>query len=239
MTEHDDPPRWSKGADTPAGLSHLLSSAERDGASDAELLELQTRLSNLLDAAPAASSSSGLPLVAKLGSGALIAALGLGVVLSLQHRHPSETDPREVSHAPARTEIRSPAIVAPPTAQDPLPITPSAAPAPTTPPSAPTKPHSSGTASGAATLGTVQSEASLLEAARAALSTNPERALLLTRQHGAQFPHGALAQEREVIAISALRRLGRNSEADARAAHFDAAYPKSVHQQAVDRPTPR
>jgi hypothetical protein len=84
-----------------------------------------------------------------------------------------------------------------------------------------------------------QAEATLLEQARAALSASPAQALRLAQQHAQQFPHGLLTQEREVIAISALRRLGRTTEADARAARFDARYPHSLHQQAVDRPSPQ
>jgi hypothetical protein len=78
----------------------------------------------------------------------------------------------------------------------------------------------------------------LLEQARAALNSSPAQALRLAQQHAQQFPHGLLTQEREVIAISALRRLGRTTEAEARAARFDARYPHSLHQQAVDRPSP-
>jgi hypothetical protein len=43
-----------------------------------------------------------------------------------------------------------------------------------------------------------------------------------------------LAQEREVIAIEALRRLNRSAEADRRAAAFAKAFPGSVHQRAVE-----
>jgi hypothetical protein len=40
-----------------------------------------------------------------------------------------------------------------------------------------------------------------------------------------------LVQEREVIAIKALRQLGRNSEADGRAAAFAKAFPGSAFQR--------
>jgi hypothetical protein len=43
-----------------------------------------------------------------------------------------------------------------------------------------------------------------------------------------------LAQEREVIAIEALKRLGRDGDARWRAEQFDRAYPDSVHKRKVD-----
>jgi hypothetical protein len=73
-------------------------------------------------------------------------------------------------------------------------------------------------------------ETALLEQARAALQSRPAEALALTRRHQARFPRGALAQEREVIAIEALERLGRKAAASARAAEFERRYRGSVHQ---------
>lgn len=80
-----------------------------------------------------------------------------------------------------------------------------------------------------------ESETALLEQARAALQSRPAAALELTRRHQARFPHGALAQEREVIAIEALERLGRKAAADARAAEFERHYRGSVHQPRLMR----
>jgi hypothetical protein len=74
------------------------------------------------------------------------------------------------------------------------------------------------------------SETALLEQARAALESRPAEALALTQRHQSRFPHGALAQEREVIAIEALERLGRKAAAKARAGEFERRYRGSVHQ---------
>jgi hypothetical protein len=74
------------------------------------------------------------------------------------------------------------------------------------------------------------SETTLLEQARAALQSRPADALELARRHQARFPHGVLAQEREVIAIEALERLGQKAAANARAAEFERRYRGSVHQ---------
>ncbi|MDB4992569.1 MAG: hypothetical protein JWM74_1, partial [Myxococcaceae bacterium] len=59
-------------------------------------------------------------------------------------------------------------------------------------------------------------EAQLMESARHSLATDPATALLRTDDHRRSFPHGQLADERELIAIDALRRLGRPTEARTR-----------------------
>jgi hypothetical protein len=76
----------------------------------------------------------------------------------------------------------------------------------------------------------------LLEKARAALRQDPALSLALTREHQQRFAGGVLTQEREVIAIDALRRLGRSAEADRRAERFERRYPGSVHQRKLDTP---
>lgn len=74
----------------------------------------------------------------------------------------------------------------------------------------------------------------LLKAARAALDENPSRALALTQEHRQKFPSGMLSQEREVIAIDALARLGRTKAARDKAEGFEKDYPDSVHKGRVE-----
>ncbi|HLV22252.1 MAG TPA: hypothetical protein VKZ49_15270 [Polyangiaceae bacterium] len=76
-------------------------------------------------------------------------------------------------------------------------------------------------------------EAQLLQSAQGALKSDPARALALTQEHRRRFPGGTLSQEREVIAIEALSRLGRTQEAGKRAEDFRRAHPGSVHQRKV------
>lgn len=76
---------------------------------------------------------------------------------------------------------------------------------------------------------TPNTELSLLRAAQAALADAPGHALALCSRHAEQYPNGTLAQERDVIAIDALLRLGRVDEASARARVFEARYPGSAH----------
>jgi hypothetical protein len=81
------------------------------------------------------------------------------------------------------------------------------------------------------------SEADLLEQARVAMRSDPARALARANEHRQRFPGGALIQEREVIAIKALRALGRTSEADARAEAFAKAFPGSAFARKL-KPSP-
>jgi len=76
-------------------------------------------------------------------------------------------------------------------------------------------------------------ELSLLERAQQAVTRDPSAALLLCEQHAAAFPNGSFTQEREVIAIDALLRLGRIAQAQARADGFLSHYSDSAHAQRV------
>ncbi|MGC4064020.1 MAG: hypothetical protein QM784_05155 [Polyangiaceae bacterium] len=77
------------------------------------------------------------------------------------------------------------------------------------------------------------SEAALLLEARSALGQDAARALRITQEHARLYPSGILAQEREVIAIEALRRLGKTDLAKKRSAAFDKRYPGSVHRSKI------
>jgi hypothetical protein len=77
------------------------------------------------------------------------------------------------------------------------------------------------------------SESALLQLAHDTMATNPHRTLALTVEHARRFPAGMLVQEREVIAVEALARLGRRDDARARAATFLATYPSSAYRSRV------
>jgi hypothetical protein len=80
-----------------------------------------------------------------------------------------------------------------------------------------------------------EEEIALLKEARAALSASPSQALALTERHRADYPKGALVQERELIAITALARLGQTSSARQRADRFRSLYPRSAYLKQIDR----
>lgn len=79
-----------------------------------------------------------------------------------------------------------------------------------------------------------EAELALLREAQDALGPSPARALALTDAHRNRFGTGVLAQEREVVAIDALLRLGRREAARARAAAFHARWPRSAHGRRVE-----
>jgi hypothetical protein len=136
-------------------------------------------------------------------------------------QHVGQSEPKPApspvvrSRAPSAQPEPAPAVEADPIASaSPLPSDPGAAPAMTAP--APVSPAS-------------PSEGALLLRARQQLAADPASALALTDEAGRRFPDGALAPEREVLAIEALARLGRLPGARARFAAFAARYPQSPH----------
>lgn len=97
-------------------------------------------------------------------------------------------------------------------------------------------PSAAGSAQGA-TLGAgtkaQPSEVELLRDARLALRSSPALALGLTDQHSALYPHGAMVQERELIAISALSLLGRHAAVLSRAQRFEHDFPGSPYRKQI------
>jgi len=77
--------------------------------------------------------------------------------------------------------------------------------------------------------GTLAQERDLVEASRTALARQrPADALAAADLHAREFPHGQLAEEREVLAITALISLGRNADARARRTRFLHDFPNSM-----------
>jgi hypothetical protein len=82
---------------------------------------------------------------------------------------------------------------------------------------------------------TPTNELELVKQARNALNSDPARAYALTERCRAEFPKGAFGQEREYIAITALARLGRDTQARALANSFKNRYPRSVYVVQLER----
>jgi hypothetical protein len=78
-------------------------------------------------------------------------------------------------------------------------------------------------------------ELSVLQRARAALASDPARALRLSSGHARDYPNSQFAQEREVIRIEALRKLGREDEARKRGRDFSERFPDSAHGSRLDQ----
>lgn len=78
-------------------------------------------------------------------------------------------------------------------------------------------------------------ETKALQQAQDALKTDPDYALAQCDDDAKLFPNGTLAQEREVVAVDALTRLGRMPEAKARAKKFLTDYPNSAQRLRVQQ----
>jgi hypothetical protein len=67
------------------------------------------------------------------------------------------------------------------------------------------------------------------------LSGNPSAALADATRLATEYPNGLYAEEREVVAIDALCRLGRVNEATIRAQRFSVRFPGSAYQMRIAR----
>jgi hypothetical protein len=230
MTHTSDPPRFSDPhAQVPDALRNLFARAEQDLPTAAELERLATRLEPAF-ASPA--GGAGLPtanprLLWGLGV-AGIAAVGVTAWLLAGRGAPPRTGTPQLKESVAVSATAAAPVAEPPAAlpsANQVPAPDSAAASASVPRAGSASPqHPAAQAS----------EAALLERARRALSADPARALALTRQHQQRFPNGILNQEREVIAIEALRRLGKGAEASERAGSFEKQYPGSAHRRALE-----
>ena len=235
MSHPPDPERLAHAA-ARSELGELFASAERELPSDEQLARLAQSLGPVLDGAAPAPGAS---LLVKLGAAGGTLALLVGAALTL-HR-PAAPTPAAVSSlatpkaiasaAPAAAQATSPSVPVPGPEADGA--SPSASASANT---AELEPPSAANEKPASATHKPPTEAGLLEQARRSLNSSPAAALQLANQHAARFPHGVLTQEREVIAIEALRRLQRTSEADRRAASFSRAFPGSAHQRLIEDP---
>lgn len=245
MSKLRDPQRLLD-ATPPSPLGELFASAANDVPSDQQLAALAERLGPVLDAPPGPAAPHAPSGLLKLGLATGAAALLVGgLIVARQWGEPSSRVPSARLPSPAAPALQSDASAA--RASNPTPAeasAPAAAPplaaADTSASSQPLavnkKAHAEPAKPGS---GAGLSEAGLLEQARRVLASSPGSALALTQQHAARFPHGVLSQEREVIAVEALRRLHRTAEAEQRAAAFAKAFPGSAHQRMVEEATPK
>lgn len=253
MTFTKDPPRLrTYGAALPEELVGALGTLPGEDAAPAELerVLLAVRASVVAGETHAAAeprAGSGRRQRRALFRGTLALAktfavgAGAGVlVVSAVHFVPERGSepPRAASSAASSPSASQPSVSTRPkkTETDSAPPAESAAP----PVDVPPPPHAVAVSpsvrpsAASSAPGTPNDELQLLARARAALDSDAGRALALTSDHERRFPRGALAQEREVIAIDALLRLGRRAAASARAERFRRLYPTSVHERRID-----
>lgn len=78
-------------------------------------------------------------------------------------------------------------------------------------------------------------ERALLDVARTALGRGDgAHALAFVSRHASEFPRGQMTEEREALAVQALTKLGRRSEAVQRGLDFHKTFPNSVLGPVVD-----
>lgn len=221
MSERE-PTRLSQSMSAPHALRDALDRASADLPDEKRLVSIAAKLGAAgggADAGGGASSGS----VAKTVSTTLpwkwtiVGALGVAAVgttaLVSRSRPPSTwSEPRSLSLAESTT-------TAPPSVPS---ASSSSAPASPRPPRAVEPPDPA-------------AEIALLKKAQDALRSDALEALRLAEEHARRYRRGSLAEEREVIAIEALVRLRRTSEAEARARAFANAFPDSAHQRRVNR----
>lgn len=235
MSMSDPLPLTDASSGAPASLRALLEAAKRDVPSALEVARVESKLGPLFDPVAAAPVGAGSGVLAKVGLAALGGALLAGGIwlLSTPSAEPSAPDPKHLP-APNVEPNTPPAVAAPPSVE---------APAGTAEAARSAAPGSTAATQDKASKGAPPPRAAavpedaLLEQARRALGSDPRRALSLTREHETTYPGGVLAQEREVIAIEALRRLGRADEAARRLERFERLFPQSAHRRKLERPS--
>jgi hypothetical protein len=245
-----DPTRLRDDPDQPQGLRDLLDHSVRDVGSRADIARTAAKLAPLVGLGALTTSTA---VKASIWAGkawwvagavaGTVAVAGVAVVASGPATTPVHVPaqvPGEIVAQPAAPKAMAP-VVAPPV-QEPAAEEPPApqpvvkVPARSVVLSAPTVAESSAVpaeVSPAAPSVPAPSESQLLSAAQAALASDPAKTLRLTAEHRRSFPTGAFTQEREVIEIDALYRLGRKAEADRRATQFVARNPGSSYARRV------
>jgi hypothetical protein len=234
VADPDDPIRLSDPrSQAPSELSALFREAPLELPSAARLEAMRLRLTGAPLVGPEPGASLRRSALAKAAVGAL--ALGIAGVTAVWVAQP-EVKPVPPPALSASVPETSSEPTRPPAALESAPAALESAPAALE--SAPKPPPALGKAKEQqqpAVAPKRTGEALLLERARRALSSDPALSLSLVRRHRSEFPNGILRQEREVIGIEALRRLGRSNEASRKADEFQRDFPNSPHGRAVER----
>lgn len=230
----NDPVRWLQDEDAPIESLELLRAARRPAPLSAAVRSRSRRRVVALSALPLAASFSFWPALAvgaALGTAGSLVLIGLST--SFEERPAavvaSSPSPRAVSDVvgAAESSAAAPAPAPAPAASD-VPETAARVPVsrPLTAP-APSAVENSPPAN------PLDREIKLLEQARRA--SNPTAAHAVLIEHERSFPSGQLRVEREFLMVDVLVRLGRRSEAEARAAALEASAPRSLYGERLDK----
>jgi hypothetical protein len=249
------PPRLSDPkSDAPDLLRLLVRAGQTDLPDAARMRALSAQLGPLAGGGAAGAAGGGGALAGgvakgagaaaavKVGAGVMLAvAVGGGAVLGLQRAAPPTREvPVPSISVPIATPIALEASASASARESAVPtvlplVVVASTRTPARPPNAATETAGiSAPPSASAPVPSAESEIALLQAAQAALHGNPTSALVLADRHATRFPTGALAQEREVIAIEALVAMNRPEEASERGARFARDFPDSAHRPRIE-----
>jgi hypothetical protein len=254
----DDPQRWSElSQDLPDGLGEAVNAVRGDQPTSQELGELIDGVLGHIGAGSdggaachgggteAASGSAGgtaastLPKLALVVAGA-VATAGLIATVVLWRPAP-HTAPTPAVPVPRAEPEPAPKVPAPAPSKEILRDEPTGIMEGSPVPNQPSQRRSRDTRERPSTTAeeldqevtTGPSEATLLANARRTLRSDPAAALELTREHAQRFPQGRFIQEREVVAVDALFRLGRIRDGRSRAERFLSRYQSSIHRATI------
>jgi hypothetical protein len=256
MSQLPEPRRLLSRSPKDSALGLALATARAREPRAGELESLAQSLRGVLGGEPGAQVPPRAPVVVAprvtaLSSaakwGVVVGALGLalvGVAWSLRPAftaappaptpsvaQKSEDPPPVRDEAPAPTPRATPAAASATCATGPC-MRAAPQPAPAAPPRV-HKPASRAEAA-APSAGSAVNELQLIDEARQSLRSSPARALALADEHAQRFPRGSMAEEREVIRISALMNLGQTSRARALAQDFLRTNPGSAYARRVE-----
>jgi hypothetical protein len=232
--------RWLDEGDAPRGVQALLRAASPPRALDPGVRARSRRRLGAIAAVPAAAGAFFWLQHAALGAvlGACVTTSMVAVRAILSEPAPPTAALRAPQSSGEATGARSPGPRPPAEVENPplvpRPEVPSLAfPSPRAE-RAPS-PAGAGRAPVEADEPAVVREARLLERARSFLASRPASALRALEEHAREFANGTLALERELLAVDALMRLGRRSEAEARGRALRGRAPGSLYSERLEQ----
>ncbi len=206
-----------------ASLRALLESGRDELPNARQLDALALRLGPILGPSGGPTGAAvAVPTIAKMASvvGLSVAAVVGGTVVVRSTNAPEPT-------APTVTAASVPSVASPPPSIIPVPVMRASEPERVAPVPSPAK-KIVAPATAEPPKAEPETELRAMQRAQDALRSNPSEALAICNQSAQLFPRGMLGQERELIAIEALKNMGRTDEAHRRAAQFTKAFPKST-----------
>jgi hypothetical protein len=254
-----DPQRQREGSDERSSrVRELLARAEKPLALTPQQRARSSARVARLTAIPVGVAALGwfqsIAAAAAIGAGSAVVLLaGVAVVESRRERPAPAAPATSGTVAPARRSVPArqpppppvaPRATSPPTdAASPPPAVPAAvASSPETVPELPQQeetppppPPAPATVVAAPEGNSLVRETALLEEARVQLDRSPAEALTRLERYAREFPDGKLAMEGEFLTITALRRLGRRAEAQARAEALLSRSKASPYEERIRR----